>query len=150
MSAIPDPMQELERKTLEQLQHIVHSHKVKRIPTGVALEASRALWAVCSGLVPRATMDFVAEAINEFSDALRYEPESKDVYVMDGCKVVVVQRFGNTVTKTTISVAEDLDWNVKEGAVTFDPQQYVTPEESAHKLVLKLREEFTAKAKTSL
>ena len=93
MDTPPTIAEELDRKAVEHLGLISQRMTAKQCSLGEAQGALQAIWAITSGLVPRATMDATAEFASMVDKGFRARPPVQQLAVlqMAGALVVVVR-----------------------------------------------------------
>lgn len=101
MSDVPTLMEELDRKTLEELERIAHGWDTKRLlPTEVKASV-QTLWQLVAGLVPKETMELIAQMPVPVTSAIHNHAVLGDgktvAYVVrSGCELVI-QLHGATM-----------------------------------------------------
>jgi hypothetical protein len=95
----PTIAEELDRKAIETLQTVMHDLAVCKITVKDAHMVLATLWSTVAGLIPKDTMDLIAQAQNHVGSQLDPgEWPHKTVVFANFGKVYVVQRHNDKVT----------------------------------------------------
>lgn len=97
MSDIATIQEELERKTLEELERIVHGTATGRMTPTEGAASMQTVWQLVAGLVPRETMELIS--------AVKLPPKSpidNHVVLVKGATLMYLARLGITVSVTKV------------------------------------------------
>jgi hypothetical protein len=96
-----NPLEEIDRKAVDELQRIMHCLQTRRVGIVAAQEALQTLWNAVSGLVPRETMDLITQASAMVRQQLhsRERPDEIAIFVgkwntSNAGSIAVVKRVG--------------------------------------------------------
>jgi predicted nuclease with TOPRIM domain len=128
MTEHPTIVQELERKTLAELERVMWSLEKKKISVASAYAAVRALWEITSGLVPTETMNLIAQASTELEKSAQ-EVEMR--VLVDGEKSAVLNAVSGGVN---IFIRRHADVVGKIKTIRTDTNELFPEEWAFHKM----------------
>jgi hypothetical protein len=105
MQEPPTIAEELDRKALETLETTMHGLAVNKISLPQAHAAITTLWGTVAGLIPKDTMNLVAQAQTHIEQQLRAGgefPHDFACLVAEGGAGVVIMRFADRVKLRTV------------------------------------------------
>ncbi len=137
-----DPIEEIDRKTLNELQRVMHSASTARISVRQAYGATCALWESCSGIAHKETMDLVGNACQTLAQKIANDGKpdaSITMYCFASTRVFLIERRGSVVKLRIYGSAGESEQN-------FDPTpDDLTPELSAQRRINSIAEKLTLK-----
>lgn len=96
----PTPEQELDRKTVAEIERIIHGLQTGKLTLPRAASSMLTLWQIVSGLVPKETMDVLGAAATDVAQKYRALGAPDNVAFLTGGPggAYVVRRDGSEVT----------------------------------------------------
>lgn len=135
-----DPIEEVDRKTVDELQRVMHAVSTARMPVTQAFGALKALWATCSGIAHKETMDLVSNACNALEAKLAMDDKPDASISMYGdSRVYLIKRRGSCVQ---IKLFGPNGESIQQ--VSAEPSE-VNPELWAQKRLNSIAEKLTLK-----
>ncbi len=134
----PTPIEEVDRKTVAELERVIHALHSARMTAVAAAAAVRALWNATSGVVPDETGKLIASAAKQLDEAVSKNNRPDTSRTMFGAgRCYLIERRGGLVT---MKIVGDIGEMIK---VYPAPESEVHPEKWAAARMNEITDKLT-------